>query len=213
LSNLIDNGVKILPGVPGRSFFTLENKRELLETESAFSFDRNGQTGLRSILSGKFGKAGQPLRIVLDYAFADEGSSLIVDMTVHYPVLPARLLMESSPLEVCLCSFGESETLKVAVQAPDREPYSHPVPPASRTFVLAGKNFRLRGVNGEVNLRAAPRQDTRNEQMEFRVERRRAVFLLWCNLGGSYLPQPAANLSARRLNLSYEIGFGGTGGH
>jgi hypothetical protein len=151
------------------------------------------------------------LRIVLDYAFADERSSLTVDMTVHYPVLPSGLITESSPLEVCLCSFGEDETLKVEVQAPKREPYACPVTPASRTFVLAGKTFTLPGGNGEVQLRAAARQVTRNEQIEFRVERRRAGFLLWCNLGGSYLPQPACNLSARRLKLSYEIGFSGAG--
>jgi hypothetical protein len=211
LSNLIDHGEKILPGIPGRSFFTFEKKRKLLETESAFSFDRDGQTGLRSILSGKCGKAGEVLRIVLDYAFTDERRSLTVDMTVHYPPLPTGLITESSPLEVCLGSFCEDDTLKVAVQAPDREPYNYPVSPASRTFVLSGKTVRLRGRNGDVQLQASPRQATRSEQIEFRVERRRTGCLLWCNLGGSYLPQSAANLSDRSVNLSYEIGFSGAG--
>jgi len=64
-----------------------------------------------------------------------------------------------------------------------------------------------------VELQVAPLQKTRAGQIEFRVEKQRgSTYLLWTNLGGSYLPQPAANLSARRLNLSYGIRFSGAAG-
>lgn len=209
LSNLIDHGKKVLPGETGRSVFTFHSKRELLQTESAFSFDREGQTGLRSILSSRIGKEGETVEIILDYYFADERSCLTLDITARYPPLAPGIVAESTPLELCLCSFTEDDRPEIEVQAPDRDPYSYAVTAGPAVFVLAGKRFRLQHGNCSVELQAEPRQKTRSEQIEFRIEKQRNRHLLWTNLGGSYLPQPAANLSARRLNLSFGIRFGG----
>jgi hypothetical protein len=79
--------------------------------------------------------------------------------------------------------------------------------------VLPGKRFRLQRDNGVVELQVSPRQTTRSEQVEFRVEKPRGrAYLLWANLGGSYLPQPAADFSARSLILSYSIRFSAAAG-
>jgi hypothetical protein len=211
LSNLIDHGKKILPGEPGRSFFTIGNRREALKTDSAFSFDRKGQTGLRSILSRKLDREEQQVQIILDYYFADESSCLTLDIAALYPALPFAVVTESSPLELCLCSFSEDDRLKIEVRAPGRPPYHRTVTAGSRVFVLAGKVFSLRHGSCNVELEAAPQQKTRSEQLEFRVEKQRSGYLLWANLGGSYLPQSAVNLAARRLALSYDIRFSGKG--
>lgn len=226
LSNLIDHGRKALPGRPGRSVFTFSNKRELLRTDSAFSFDREGQTGLRSILSRRLDKGQKSVQIILDYYFADEHSGLALDITASYPTLAPGIVSESTPLELCLCSFTEDNRPRLEVETPDRDPYRHSVASGPGVFVLSGKRFRLQQNNFVVDLQVSPRQKSRVGQIEFRAEKQRFMprgsaaigrpyprgrrYLLWANLGGSYLPQPATNLSARRLDLSYAIRFSGT---
>ena len=213
LSNLIDHGKKILPGEPGRSFFTFDAKRELLQTDSAFSFDREGQTGLRSILSSRIGKERKAVQVILDYYFADDPNRLILDIVVRYPSLSPAIVSESVPLELCLCPFTEDAPPTIEVEIPNRDPYRESLVPGPGVFVLWGKKFRLQQDNRSVELQVAPLQKTRAGQIEFRVEKQRgSTYLLWTNLGGSYLPQPAANLSARRLNLSYGIRFSGAAG-
>ncbi len=226
LSNLIDHGKTVLPGEPGRSVFTIDNKQQFLQTDSAFSFDREGQTGLRSILSGRIGREGKSVRIILDYYFADEHSGLALDITASYPTLAPGIVSESTPLELCLCSFTEDNRPRLEVETPDRDPYRHSVASGPGVFVLSGKRFRLQQNNFVVDLQVSPRQKSRVGQIEFRAEKQRFMprgsaaigrpyprgrrYLLWANLGGSYLPQPATNLSARRLDLSYAIRFSGT---
>jgi hypothetical protein len=213
LSNLIDHGRKVLPGRPGRSVFTFGNKRELLQTDSAFSFDREGQTGLRSILSRRLGRERKSVQIILDYYFADERRCLNLDIKACYPALPPGIITEAAPLELCLRSFGEDDRPVIEVKTPDREPYREIVAPSPGVVVLWGKSFRLEQGSWSVELLASPLQRTRSEQVEFRVEKQQGkAYLLWVNLGGSYLPQPAANLSTRRLDLSYLIRFGGAAG-
>lgn len=220
LSNLIDHGEKVLPGEPGRSVFTLDNKQVLLKTDSAFSFDREGQSGLRSILSSRVDKESKDVQVVLDYYFADEHSFLTLDIAASYPFLPHGIVQEATPLELCLCTFTEDDRPEIEVQAPDRDPFSHTVTASPQVFLLAGKRFRLQNGKRNVELQVSPLQTGRNGQIEFRVEKKRRLprgttaarggaLLLWANLGGSYLPQPAANLSARRLHISYGICFGG----
>jgi hypothetical protein len=70
LSNLIDHGEKVLPGEAGRSVFTLDGKLEYLQTESAVSFDRDGEPGLRSTLSTRAGRRGRGVQATLDYYFS-----------------------------------------------------------------------------------------------------------------------------------------------
>jgi hypothetical protein len=232
LSNLIDHGKKVLPGEPGRSFFTIDARRELLQTDSAFSFDREGQTGLRSMLSSRTSKDRETVQVVLDYYFADDQNRLILDIMVRYPSLSRKIVTESAPLELCLCSFTEDDHPMIEVEVPNRDPYRESVAPGPGVFVLWGKRFSLQQGNRSVELQVAPLQKTRVEQIEFRIEKKRFVprgskaagrphpllkpqgstYLLWTNLGGSYLPQPAADLSARRLNLSYGIRFSGAAG-
>jgi hypothetical protein len=213
LSNLIDHGKKVLPGEPGRSVLAFGNKREYLQTDSAFSFDREGQTGMRSILSSRIGKERKTVQIILDYYFADEHSCLNLDITARYPSFPPGIVAETTPLELCVCSFSEDERLTIEVESPNHESYRQIVAPGPGVLLLWGKRFRLQHGNWSVELQGAPLQKTRSGQIEFRVEKQRgSAYLLWANLGGSYLPQPAANLSARQLNLSYGIRFSGAAG-
>jgi hypothetical protein len=207
LSNLVDHGRSVLPGEPGRSFLTVSNRREVLQTESAFSFDREGQTGLRSIFASRLGKDTPQVKIFVDYYFADERDCLTLEISALYPALSAGFIGECAPLELCLCSFTENERPQIEVQTPGRDGYRVTVAAGSRIFAMTGKIFGVRNGLGTVELEASPRQMTRSEQLEFRVEKRRSAFLLWANLGGSYLPQRAADLSDRRLQLSYNIRF------
>jgi hypothetical protein len=213
LSNLIDHNRKALPGRPGRSVFTFSNKREALRTDSAFSFDREGQTGLRSSLSRRLDKGGKSVQTILDYYFADERSCLNLDIRACYPALPPGIITEVAPLELCLRSFSEDDRLVIEVQAPGHEPYRENVAAAPGVIALWGKNLRVKQGSWSVGLLASPLQETQSEQIEFRVEKQPGKsYLLWVNLGGSYLPQPAAKLSTRKLDLSYAIRFGGACG-
>jgi hypothetical protein len=213
LTNLIDQGKRLLPGKSGQSVFTFGNKRELLQTHSAFSFDREGQTGMRSVLSTRIGRERETVQVVLDYYFADEHNWLTLEVTAIYPSLPSGTLTESTPLELCLCSFTEDDPPALEVDIPHREAYRQSVTPGAGVFLLWGKSFRLQRDNLSVELLAAPSQNTRSEPIEFRVEKPRgSAYFLWVNLGGSYLPQPAERLSARKLHLSYGIRFSGAAG-
>ena len=207
LSGLFDRGRSILPGVPARSFFSFGARREFLRTDSAFSFDREGQTGLRCMLSTRSAPAPGGVRITLDYYFTDEPNRLALDMTVHYPELPPGNARESSPLEVCLCSFNDDEQLRIEVLIPSREPYRRTVAPRQGVCLLYGKCFTILRDSAAVQLVAWPAHGTRTEWIEFRVAKQRGTYQLWANLGGSYLVQPASLLSARRRSLSYSIGL------
>jgi hypothetical protein len=217
LSNLIDHGEKLLPGEAGRSVFTLGNKRELLQTDSAFSFDREGQTGLRSVLSGHADKKGKGVQVILDYYFSDERGCLALDVEARYSPALRSIITEATPLELCLCSFSEDNPPTLEVTNPKGDVHRETVAPDSNVLAMWGKRFRLQHGNRSVELQAAPSQQTRTVQIEFRIEKKRSIprsstYLLWVNLGGSYLPQSAVSLSGRRLNLSYGIRFSAADG-
>ena len=223
MSNLIDHGDKVLPGEPGRSVFTIDNKQVLLKTDSAFSFDREGQSGLRSILSSHANREGEGVQVVLDHYFADECGFLALDITARYPSLPSGIVQQATPLELCLCSFSEDDRPEIEVQASGRDPFNHTLPVGPQVFLLAGQRFRLQYGKRNVELQVSPFRKTTSGKIEFRVEKKRRLprgttaargrtLLLWANLGGSYLPQPAANLSTRRLHISYGIRFSGAPG-
>jgi hypothetical protein len=212
LSNLIDHGQEVLPGEPGRSVFAFDNKREFLQTESAFSFDRRGESGLRSTLCTQADRQGRGVQVILDYYFCDEHRYLTVDLTICYPPLRRGIVAEAIPLELCLCSFTDADPPALVVENPKGDTRNETVSPHPGTILLWGKGFRVQHGRKSVELQKAPAQPTRRGQIEFRVEKKRGgarggVYLLWANLGGSYLPQPAAGLSGRRLNLSYGIRF------
>lgn len=212
LSNLIDHGEKVLPGEAGRSVFTMDGKREYLQTESAVSFDRRGESGLRSTLSTRTGRQDRGVQAVLDYYFCDEHAYLIVDQTICYPPFRSGVVMEVIPLELCLCSFSDGKPPVLTVEDPDGDPRVETVTAHPRIILLWGRVFAIQHGNHRVELLTAPGRHTRSGQIEFRVEKKRGgarggAYLLWANLGGSYLPQPASGLSARVLNLSYGIRF------
>jgi len=217
LSNLIDHGEKVLPGEAGRSVFTLDGKREYLQTESAVSFDRRGESGLRSTLYTRAGRQGKGVQVILDYYFSDEQAYLTVDQTICYPPYRRGVIMEVIPLELCVCAFTEEEPPTLTVEDPKGDPRIETVTPHPRIILLWGKGFTVQHGKHSVGLLAAPGRHTRRGQIEFRVEKKRGgarggAYLLWANLGGSYLPQPAAELSTRRLNLSYGIRFSAAAG-
>jgi hypothetical protein len=212
LSNLIDRGEKVLPGEAGRSVFTLDGKREHLQTESAVSFDKRGESGLRSTLCTRADRRGGSVRVILDYYFGDECAHLAVDQTIRYPPFRHGVVAEVIPLEVCLCSFTEDEPPTLTVEDPGGDPRVEALTAQPRILLSWGKVFRVRHGNRCVELLTAPGQHTRRGHIEFRVEKKRAGargggYLLWANLGGSYLPRPAADLPTGDLHLSYGIRF------
>jgi hypothetical protein len=216
LSNLIVRGEKAFPGEAARSVFTLDGRREYLQTESAVSFDRKGESGLRSTLSTRADRQGRSVQVTLDYYFCDEHDYLTVDQTISYPPFRRGVVTEVMPLELCLCSFTEGEPPTLTVEDPEGDPRCEPVTAHPGIVLLWGKVFRVRHGNRSVELLAEPAQPTRRGQIEFRVEKKRGaarggVYLLWANLGGSYLPQSAADLSDRRLNRVCGIRFGPPG--
>lgn len=210
LTNLINHGREILGGMPAQSFFATGVKRDVLKTESAFSFEREGQTGLRSILSARIARDQQDIRVVLDTYFGEEHGCLRLDLTVHYPFLADRLIRESAPLELCLCSFTEDDNLLIEAELPERGCYNQAVAPKQSITRLYGKIFRIQKGAEIVELEAAPEHKYHTEPLEFRAAKQRGAYRLLVNLGGSYLPLPGRCFSARAQNLAYAIRSGGT---
>jgi len=205
-SNLVKRGAAVLAGKPSQSFLTVEGKRVDLRTESAFSFERDGQAGLRSTLSARIGGESQLIRVVLDHYFEGDEPTLRLDIGVHYALSPNTLLYESAPLEICLYSFTQADSLRIEVELASGMCFSKTVPRQEMLWRLYGKKFRIVKQDAAVQLTAAPAYKTRTGQIEFQVRKRRGGYLLFANLGGSYLPQTAGLITGRKQALSYGIG-------
>jgi hypothetical protein len=208
LSNLIDRRGELLPGVPARSFFALDARKEVLQTDTAFSFEREGRNGLRSVLSTLIGR--KPLQVITEYSFAEGQPQLALEVTVLYPPLSSAIARQSAPLELCLCSFAEDESPLLEAELPDRSSYGRHVPCRRTVIRLYGKIFKITSGGRTLELEASPSHKTRTELLDFRVCRRRGRYLLWANLGGSYLPQPVELLGSGTHRLSYSIRPGGS---
>jgi hypothetical protein len=209
LSNLVKRGIEVLAGKPAQSFLTVGAKRVDLRTESAFSFERDGQAGLRSTFSARIGEESQRIRVVLDHYFEGDEGMLRLDIGVHYPLIPNALLYESAPLEICLYSFTQDDSLRIEVELANGTRYSEALPHQAMLKRLYGKKFRITKGNAALQLIAAPAYKTRTEQIELQVRKRRGGYLLFANLGGSYLPQTAGFITNRKQVLSYGIGLPG----
>ena len=205
-SNLVKRGTGVLAGKPSQSFLTVGAKRVDLRAESAFAFQRDGQAGLRSTLSARIGEESQLIRVVLDHYFEGDDPTLRLDIGVHYPFMPTALLYESAPLEICLYSFTQDDSLHIEAELANGMRYGEAVPHQEMLKRLYGKKFRIVKQDATVQLTAAPAYKTRTEQIEFRVRKRRGGYLLFANLGGSYLPQTAGFITNRKQVLSYGIG-------
>jgi len=205
-SNLVKRGKEVLAGKPAQSFLTVGAKRVVLQTESAFSFERGGETGLRSTLSARIGEKSQPIRVVLDHYFEGNEPTLRLDIEIHYPPIRQGLLYESAPLEICLYSFTQDDSLLIEAELANGMRYSETVPHQKMLKRLYGKSFRIVKQDAVVQLTAAPDYKTRTEQIEFQVRKQRGGYLLFANLGGSYLPQRAGFITNRMHVLSYGIG-------
>ncbi len=208
-TNLVKGETEVLAGKPAQSFLTVGAKRVELQTESAFAFERDGQTGLRSALSARIGEGLQPIRVILDYYFEGDDPTLFLKIAVHYPSIPVGLLYENAPLEICLYSFTQNDSLLIETELSKGVRYSEALPHQEVLKRVYGKKFRITKGDTALQLIAAPAYKTRTEQIEFRVRKRRGGYLLFANLGGSYLPQTAESVSARKQMLSYGIGFTG----
>jgi hypothetical protein len=205
-SNLVKRGKEVLAGKPAQSFLTVGAKRVVLQTESAFSFERGGETGLRSTLSARIGEKSQPIRVVLDHYFEGNEPTLRLDIGIQYPPIRQGLLYESAPLEICLYSFTQDDSLLIEAELGNGMRYSETVPHQKTLKRLYGKSFRIVKQDAVVQLTAAPDYKTRTEQIEFQVRKQRGGYLLFANLGGSYLPQRAGFITNRMHVLSYWIG-------
>jgi hypothetical protein len=208
-SNLAKRGTEVLAGKPAQSYLTVGTKRVDLRTESAFSFERDGQAGLRSTLSARIGEESKPIRVVLEHYFEGDDPTLRLDIGVHYPLIPDALLHESAPLEICLFSFTQDDSLLIEVELANGSLLSEAITHQEMLKRLYGKKFRIVKQDKAVQLTAAPAYKTRTEQIEFQVRKRRGGYLLFANLGGSYLPQTAGIITNRKHMFSYGIGLPG----
>jgi len=139
----------------------------------------------------------------------DDEPMLRLDIGVHYPLIPDTLLYESAPLEICLYSFTQDDSLRIEAELASGMRYSEAIPHKEMLKCLYGKKFRIAKGDAAVQLIAAPAYKTRTEQIEFQVRKRRGGYLLFANLGGSYLPQTTGFITDRKQLLTYGIGLPG----
>jgi hypothetical protein len=206
LADLQQNRQGFLTGTPACSFIAGEARRIYLQTQSAFSFERDGENGLRANLTAELPYSREPMRAVIDYFFRADERELSVELAMHYPGFRDLIVDENAPLEIPLFFFGGVDGVTLEAEFPDGSRYGEQLQPREAIKVLYGQRFLAVKNGSAVHLLAGAAGRPLIRSLELQVLKFRGRCLLLANLGGSYRPQPASHLSGVQERLSYRIG-------
>ncbi len=206
LADLQQHRRGFLTGTPACSFIAGEARRIYLQTQSAFSFQRDGENGLRANLAAELPYSREPMQAVIDYFFRADERELFLDLAVHYPGFGDLVVDENAPLEIPLFFFSGADGVRLEAEFPDGSRYGEQLQPREGIKVLYGQRFLAVKNGSAVRLLAEAAGRPLIRSLELQVLKSRGRCLLLVNLGGSYRPQPARHLSGVQERLSYRIG-------
>lgn len=208
LSNLYVDGSGILTGRPAKAYLIYGKRRIYLQSESAFSFETDEHNGLRSTLTASLAGEREPLRTTVDYYFEKDEEGLSLDLAIRCPSWGEAIVDAIAPLELCLYSFGQDDNLYIDAQLSDGAVYRETIPARAAVKLLYAGRFLIGKNEERLSISFAGQPNGRIHCLEFLVKKNRGRFLLFANLGGSYLPQPAEKIVGSGMRFSYKIGKG-----
>jgi hypothetical protein len=204
------DGTQVLAGLPARSYLALHGKIQELQTESAFSFEREPESGLRSVLKARLPGTDGDIRLQADAFFRDGEQELELDFSLSFPVFaPGAVLEQLAPFELVLFILGRQEQAQVTAELGGGLVHQQTLAAEPACRLLYGTRFLLsplpaRGPSLSI---AAGSPETGPLVLPLRVQRARGRHLLLANPFGSYSPAPAVGFSGRAESFSLRIGL------
>jgi hypothetical protein len=209
-SGLQRGGTQLLAGLPAKSYLTIRGKPQQLQTESAFSFEREPESGLRTVLKARLAGTDQDTRLLIDAFFRDGENDLELDFTLSLPAFTAGTVLEElAPTELVLFALGRGEQAQVTAELGDGQVHTEILAAEPVQRLLYGTRFQLsRGPNRgpAVTLSAGP-AGAGPLVLPLRLLPARGRFLLLANPFGSYHAAPAAAFSGRTERFSLRVGL------
>jgi hypothetical protein len=206
LSGLRYRGRQLLCGRPGRSYVVVGNSRCTLQTESAFSFEREGERGLVAVLVGQPPGASGSMRVEVEAYFRERQPELALSVTARYPEWEEGLwLQQLVPFELPLYELEHQETLPLEVAFGDGTHLREALPAREQTLLLHGNRFTF--ARGAPGLYLEFPGERGPAPLQLRTGRARRRYLLSVNPMGSYLPQPARGYSGLEDHVYLRIGL------
>ncbi len=219
-SGIISKGKQKLFGMPAKSYITISGKRYLFQTESAFSFQGKGESGLRTILTlrlppkfetkyeTKYETKGQTAKVVVDSYFRDESLDLIIDLLITYPIMKAGTILEKvAPFEIPLFTVRKDERILIHSVYPDRTRYSSLLSGDTPIRVLYGNRFIISKGEISLSIQFIGKYTPRIGFLQFCLRRKGRRYILFANLSGTYTPVDAQYYSEMADNFSFKIGL------
>ncbi len=206
LAGISRDGQPFLAGQPADSYLVLDGRPYPLEMVSAFSFDRQQDTGLRTLLRALLPE-GREVLLTADAYFTEGQAGLNLELTARYPRLEGRLEL-LAPYEVALCELPAEEPAVLEAAFHGEPSALCPLPPEEGVMALYGCAFLLRQGGRTVRLDLRLGSAGATGYLQFRVERRGRRRLLLANLNGSYVPVEASLYSEVQESFSCRIGIG-----
>ena len=207
-TGLRQDGTQMLAGLPARSYLVLKGKIQELQTESAFSFEREPESGLRSVLKARLPGTDGDIRLQADAYFRDQ--ELELDFVLSFPVFaPATMLEQLAPFELVLFVLGRQEQAQISCELGDGLVHRQALAAQPACRLLYGTRFLLPSLptGGPALTLAAAGVGTGPLVLPLRVHRERGRRLLLANPFGSYSPVPAEAYSGRTERFSLRIGL------
>jgi hypothetical protein len=211
-SGIRKDGTQLLSGLPARSFFTIRGKAQQLQTESAFSFERDPESGLRTALKARLAGTDRDTRLLVDAFFRDGEEELELDFTLSFPAFPAgTVLEETATAELALFALGRKDKVRVTAELGDGKEHTEILGAEPAQRLLYGTRFKFSsGPNrGPAVTFAAGPAGADPLVLPLRLLPSRGKLLLLANPFGSYQAAPASAFSERTLRFVLRIGLGG----
>jgi hypothetical protein len=202
------DGTQVLAGLPARSYLMVKGKIKELQTESAFSFEREQESGLRSVLKTRLPDTDGDIRLQTDAYFRDQ--ELEMDFLLSFPVFPPETVLERlAPFELVLFALGRQEQAQVSSDLGGGLVHRQTLGAEPACRLLYGTRFLLSSLpaGGPALTLAARDAGAGPLVLPLCVRRERGRCLLLANPLGSYSPAPAAAYSGRTESFSLRVGL------
>ena len=171
------------------SYYIVGSRRNEFLMRGTFSFDGVGVHGLRATQGiGGEGVAREG-RVVTDYFFMENCSSLIVSMVVVYPEFMPGVVVESwAPFELPVFTYGRSEEVTVEAKLLDGEKYQLDLSEPKRAYTLSGNGFCFKNADYAMFIVYPESESNHMQLLPVKLRRLGRKRVLVASIGGSYSP-------------------------
>jgi len=203
-------GRQLLAGQVAASFLTAGGRRCPFTLESAFSFEREDSSGLRTVLKSTLPNIADRVELVTHAYFPDRQKRLRLEMVLRFPALPPALQLEGlAPLELPLFRLARGERVQVTAELSEHARHAQTFPGEEEEALLYGTLFRFTREPGGPTVTLAPGSPAAAGvlPLPLRVARSHREHLFLVNPYGSYTPVPASAYGGRTLRFALLLGL------